>query len=95
MNLLFRVLVGAFVCVAPSLLFLGLWHGLQRMQDGEFVERVTDHHGATVEDLLPTTRSTHDLDSADRDRLGRMAVESGSTSQFDDAHAAEEGPPAR
>ena len=75
MNLLFRVLVGAFVCVAPSLLFLGLWHGLKRMQDGEFVERVAGNQGVSVEDLLPGTRSrrTHELDSAERRALERMA----------------------
>ncbi|PSQ65473.1 MAG: hypothetical protein BRD24_06865, partial [Halobacteriales archaeon SW_9_67_24] len=68
MNLLFRVLVGVFVCIAPTMLFLGLWHGLQRMQDGELVERVASHHGATVEELVPGTRSSgeHDLDSRER-----------------------------
>ncbi|GAA0454822.1 hypothetical protein GCM10008985_08260 [Halococcus dombrowskii] len=92
MNLLLRVLVGAFVCVAPSLLFLGLWHGLQRMQDGEFIEQIAGHHGTTVEDLLPTTSSTRELDSTERRRLRRMAVE-GNTPGFDDAHATEEEPP--
>ncbi|WP_049996713.1 hypothetical protein [Halococcus sediminicola] len=93
MNLLFRVLVGAFVCVAPSLLFLGLWHGLQRMQDGEFVERVAGHHGTTVEDLLPTTRRSHELDSAERRRLQRMAVEGDAALGFDDSFAPDDEPP--
>lgn len=93
MNLLFRVLVGAFVCVAPSMLFLGLWHGLQRMQDGEFVERVAGYHGATVEDLLPTTRSTPELDSTERHRLQQVDIEGGSTAQFADLHGANEEPP--
>ena len=93
MNLLFRVLVGAFVCVAPSLLFLGLWHGLQRMQDGEFVERVAGHHGTTVEDLLPTTRRSHELDSAERRRLRRMAVEGDAAPGVDDSFARDEEPP--
>ena len=93
MNLLFRVLVGAFVCVAPSLLFLGLWHGLQRMQDGEFVERVAGHHGTTVEDLLPTTRRSHELDSAERRRLQRMAVEGDAAPGFDDSFASDDEPP--
>lgn len=77
MNLLFRVLVGAFVCVAPSVLFLGLWRGLKRMQDGELVERVADHHGVSVEDLLPGSRSrrTHELDSAERRALRRMTAD--------------------
>lgn len=93
MDLLLRVLVGAFVCVAPSLLFLGLWHGLQRMQDGEFVEQVAGNHGTTVEDLLPTTSSEHDLDSTERRRLRRMAVEGDGTSGFDDSIATDEEPP--
>jgi type II secretory pathway component PulL len=95
MNLIARVLVSAFVCVAPSLLFLGLWHGLQRMQDGEFITRVAGQHGATVEDLLPTTRRTHNLDSTEQRRLQRMAPEGGSTPQFDDTHAPDEGHPGR
>lgn len=75
MSVLFRVLVGAFVCIAPSVLFLGLWHGLKRMQDGELVERVAGRHGVSVEDLLPGTRSrrTGELDSAERRTLQRMA----------------------
>jgi hypothetical protein len=92
MNLAVRVLVAAFLCVAPSLLFLGLWHGLQRMQDGELVERVAGNHGAAVEDLLPTTHSGYEPDSAERRRLRRAAIEGGSTVQFDDAHADEEPP---
>jgi hypothetical protein len=93
MNLIVRVLVGAFVCVAPSLLFLGLWHGLKRMQDGEFVGRVAGHHGASVEDLLPTTRSSHELDPAERHRQGHMAIEGDVTPQFDDSFAADDEPP--
>jgi hypothetical protein len=93
MNLLLRVLVGAFVCVAPSLLFLGLWHGLQRMQNGEFVERIADNHETTVEDLLPATPSTRERDSTERRRLRRMAVEGDGASGFDDAHATEKEPP--
>lgn len=57
MEVLFRVLVGAAICVAPTVLFVGFWRGLQRMQNGEFVERVADHHGATVDDLLPGAHS--------------------------------------
>lgn len=82
MNLLFRVLVGVFVCIAPTMLFLGLWHGLQRMQDGELVERVASHHGATVEELVPGTRSSgeHDLDSRERRALERSLAEGTSPS---------------
>jgi hypothetical protein len=92
MDLLFRVLVGAFVCVAPSLLVLGLWHGLQRMQNGEFVERIADNHEMTLEDLLPTTPSTREPDSTERRRLRRMAIE-GNTPGFDDSTATDEEPP--
>ena len=92
MNLLFRVLVGAFVCIAPSLLFLGLWHGLQRMQDGEFVERVAGHHGTTVDDLLPATRRSHELDSTERRRLRRMAIEGDAALRFDDPCGADDEP---
>ncbi|MGQ5514854.1 hypothetical protein [Halococcus saccharolyticus] len=83
MDLLFRVLVGVFVCVAPTVLFLGLWNGLQRMQDGELVERVARHQGATVEDLVPGTRSgrTHDLDSRERRILERAVADGTSPSE--------------
>lgn len=86
MNLLFRVLVGMFVCVAPTALFLGLWQGLQRMQDGELVERVASHQGATVEDLVLGTQSsgTGDLDSRERRALGRSAADGTSPSTNDE-----------
>ena len=75
METLFRVLVGAFVCVAPTALFIGFWRGLQRMQNGELVERVADHQGATVDDLLPGTRSPRtDLD-AERRLLAERSTE--------------------
>lgn len=35
-----RVAVAVLVVVTPTLLFLGLWHGLMRMRDGELVQRV-------------------------------------------------------
>jgi hypothetical protein len=35
-----RVLAGLFVIVTPTLLFLGLWRGLQSMQDDALVQRV-------------------------------------------------------
>lgn len=34
-----RVAAGLFVIVAPTLLFLALWRGLQAMADDELVER--------------------------------------------------------
>ncbi|WP_224335017.1 zinc ribbon domain-containing protein [Haloprofundus halobius] len=42
MELLFRLLVAGFVIVAPSALFLGLWHGLHRLRDDRLVERLFD-----------------------------------------------------
>jgi hypothetical protein len=37
-ELAFRVAAGLFVIVAPTLLFLGLWRGLEVLQDDELVE---------------------------------------------------------
>lgn len=34
-----RVAAGLFVIVAPTLLFLGLWRGLEAMKDEELIER--------------------------------------------------------
>jgi hypothetical protein len=34
-----RVAMGLFVIVAPTLLFLGLWRGLEAMKDEELIER--------------------------------------------------------
>ncbi|WP_224268585.1 DUF7577 domain-containing protein [Haloprofundus salinisoli] len=42
MELLFRMLVAGFVIVAPSALFLGLWHGLHKLRDDRLVERLLD-----------------------------------------------------
>ncbi|WP_224449232.1 DUF7577 domain-containing protein [Haloprofundus salilacus] len=65
MELLFRVLVAGFVVVAPSALFLGLWHGLHRLRDDRLVERLLDETddqepnagGGFV--LTPTARRSH------------------------------------
>jgi hypothetical protein len=56
MDVLFRVLVAAFVCVAPTVLFLGLWRGLMRLQNGELVERIADRQGIAAEELVPGAR---------------------------------------
>ncbi|WP_160133867.1 hypothetical protein [Halococcus salsus] len=68
MSTLFRLLVAAFVCIAPTALFLGLWHGLQRMQNGELVERVAANQGVTVEDLVPGANpyATREVDPTDQ-----------------------------
>lgn len=47
-----RVLAGLFVIVTPTLLFLGLWHGLQSMQDDTLVQRVRQRTEATQESGL-------------------------------------------
>ncbi|MBV0925618.1 zinc ribbon domain-containing protein [Halomicroarcula limicola] len=39
LELAFRVGAGLFVIVAPTLLFLALWRGLESMRDDELVER--------------------------------------------------------
>ncbi|MDT3434014.1 zinc ribbon domain-containing protein [Haloarcula sp. 1CSR25-25] len=40
-ELALRVIAGLFVIVAPTLLFLGLWRGLEAMRDDELIEQVT------------------------------------------------------
>ena len=44
-----RVLAGLFVIVAPTLLFLALWRGLQSMRDDALVQRVKQRAEATAE----------------------------------------------
>ncbi|WP_245180651.1 zinc ribbon domain-containing protein [Haloarcula amylovorans] len=39
LELAFRVGAGLFVIVAPTLLFLALWRGLESMRDDELIER--------------------------------------------------------
>jgi hypothetical protein len=39
-ELAFRVVTTLFVVVAPTLLFLGLWRGLQAMRDDELIEQM-------------------------------------------------------
>lgn len=39
LELAFRVAMGLFVIVAPTLLFLGLWRGLEALKDDELIER--------------------------------------------------------
>jgi hypothetical protein len=42
-----RVAAGLFVIVAPTVLFLALWRGLQAMADDELVERARQRAAAT------------------------------------------------
>ncbi|MFC4357177.1 zinc ribbon domain-containing protein [Halobium salinum] len=37
-----KVLMAAGICVAPSLLFLGLWRGLMRLRDDDLIDRTSD-----------------------------------------------------
>jgi hypothetical protein len=43
MELAFRLLVAMFVIVAPSALFVGLWHGLHALRDDHLVARMEEH----------------------------------------------------
>jgi hypothetical protein len=38
-ELALRVIAGLFVIVAPTLLFLGLWRGLEAMRDDELIQQ--------------------------------------------------------
>lgn len=42
MELVFRVLVAVFVILAPSALFVGLWHGLHALRDDHLVARMKE-----------------------------------------------------
>lgn len=47
MDVLFRLLVAAFVVVAPSVLFVLFYRGLVRMRDEDLVTRVLDRMDET------------------------------------------------
>ena len=55
MELVFRLLVAAFVILAPSALFLGLWHGLHALRDDHLVDRMHAHTGTTSSPTLSPT----------------------------------------
>ncbi|MFC6974997.1 zinc ribbon domain-containing protein [Halomicroarcula sp. GCM10025709] len=56
-ELAIRVAAGLFVIVAPTLLFLGLWRGLEAMRDDELIQRAqqrarsmeSDHGGWNID----------------------------------------------
>ncbi|GCF13699.1 hypothetical protein Harman_16340 [Haloarcula mannanilytica] len=52
LELAFRVVVTLFAIAAPTLLFLGLWRGLDAMRDDELIERARQRAEAT--DQSPT-----------------------------------------
>lgn len=58
-ELAFRVAVGSFVILAPTLLFLGLWKGLMRLRDEALIERVRrmEGHGSPSPATSPVTAS--------------------------------------
>lgn len=49
-----RLAVAAFVMVAPSLLFLGLVRGLERLRDDAFIEQWLTEQGHEIEDDVLT-----------------------------------------
>lgn len=51
-ELALRVIAGLFVIVAPTLLFLGLWRGLEAMRDDELIQQV--HQRSEMRDQSPT-----------------------------------------
>ena len=59
-ELALRVIAGLFVIVAPTLLFLGLWRGLEAMRDDELIQQV--HQRAEMRDQ-PSTRHTLSADT--------------------------------
>jgi len=50
-ELALRVIAGLFVIVAPTLLFLGLWRGLEAMRDDELIQQA--HQRAEMGDQSP------------------------------------------
>lgn len=57
MELAFRLLVAAFVVVAPSALFVGLWHGLHALRDDRLVARMEEHTRESERRSTPTPAS--------------------------------------
>ncbi|MEF8828048.1 MAG: zinc ribbon domain-containing protein [Haloarcula sp.] len=51
-ELALRVIAGLFVIVAPTLLFLGLWRGLEAMRDDELIRQA--HQRAEMKDQSST-----------------------------------------
>ena len=61
-----RVAAGLVVIVAPTLLFLLLWHGLEAMRDDELVQRArrraeTMEQGGSPFDFVPTASGSPDV----------------------------------
>ena len=54
LELLGRLAVAGFVIIAPSLLFLGLVRGLERLRDDAFLDRLIQEQGGEIEDDVLT-----------------------------------------
>ena len=70
LEILGRLAVAAFVMIAPTLLFLGLVRGLEKLRDDAFIDRWVHEQGHEIEDdvmtvlasgigLEPETDSSH------------------------------------
>lgn len=70
---IFRLLVAAFCVVAPSVLFLGLLRGLEKLRDDRLVERVLDRTDDA--DETGRTRKRAPFTPAVSDGGGRVAAD--------------------
>lgn len=73
-ELLFRVLVGLFVIVTPTLMFLGLYRGLLRMRDDELVAKLLVQ--AEREDDADIDRYLADFEGSEESTLATTSCES-------------------
>lgn len=54
MDVPFRVAIALFVICAPTVLFLGLWHGLMSLRDDDLAGAVTARQLRGLFDVLPS-----------------------------------------
>ncbi|WP_458207776.1 hypothetical protein [Haladaptatus sp. NG-SE-30] len=66
-GLAFRVLVGAVLTVAPTILFLGLWRGLMALRDDDLVNRTMNGEFGTIPDS-PISAIMFGSDAVGRER---------------------------
>ena len=84
MELLFRILASALLCIAPTVLFLGFWDGLKRMQKGQLVEGVAGQHGVSVDHLLSVMQPHPKFVFGSADQRALIRITADDTS--DDGH---------
>ncbi|NUE03095.1 hypothetical protein HUB97_11420 [Halorubraceae archaeon YAN] len=69
-EMVFRLLAAAVLIVAPTLLFLGFWHGMQYLRNEQLIEQL---YGDTSEPVRPpqfdfsvlfSTNGTHDTEAS-------------------------------